>query len=146
MSLAADRAIERRCLFLSCVSRTKQTVGSLDGQYGSCRFQHCRFTLSRHGLEFPNQFLIQLGAHVQQHLVGSRARHRCSVGPPLDHGGEHIGNGHHAHKVGYFIGLEAMRISRAVEVLVMVDNDFQHLGGKFRCVLESIKTELRMLP
>src|SRR5262249_2178417 len=77
---------------------------------------------ARHETKCAHKIAIELRAHVEKDVVGLVVRKRRLVGPPLDQRGEDIGDRDEPREVGNLLPHEAVGISAAVEVFMMMDH------------------------
>ena len=80
-------------------------------------------------LERSHQGLFQLSLHPGKNVVCLRPGHGGLVVPMLNQRGEDIGNGQHSNDIGDALGTKRIRISAAIEILVMMPDSIQDLGG-----------------
>src|SRR6185437_5135128 len=99
----------------------------------------------RDGAKRPDKILVELRAHPGQSVVGGLARERRLVGTPFDQRSENVGDRDDANEIGYFVRRQSMRISGAVEILMVVNHHVEHFRRQSRYGSEGVETVLRML-
>src|SRR5258707_835229 len=86
-------------------------------------------TVQGHFLERNHERSFELSSHAAQDFKGLCPRHGGLVSAIFDQCRKNIRNGQDPDNVGYICGAESIGISASVEILMMVPDSVQHLGG-----------------
>ena len=85
---------------------------------------------SRDALKLTNKIPVELAVHFLESLICDLARHRRLVGATFDEGTKNIRYRENTNQIGYLAPAEPMRISRSVEIFMVVKHHIDHFGWK----------------
>jgi hypothetical protein len=101
-------------------------------------------TVQGHFLERNHERSFELSSHAAQDFIGLCPRPRGLVSAILDQRRKNIGNGQDPDYVGYVGGAESIGISASVEILMMMPDGVQYLGGDAAGAFQRIVPRCRM--
>jgi len=102
---------------------------------------HCR----RYGSERPHQVLIQLAVHLPQYVVRFFCGERRLVSALLHQRSKHITYSHNTNEVLNLISDQTVRVSRTIDIFVMVDHHIDHLRINARSARQRLGAVLRVM-
>ena len=85
---------------------------------------------SRDALKLANKISVEFAVHLLEGLICDLARQRGLVGATFDEGTENIRYRENTNEIGYLAPAEPMRISRPVEIFMVVKHHIDHFGWK----------------